>query len=101
MVGRVLFKFGVGEEYVRDGVMPSYDWSRVPLAFYTYFRSDRQGVLFHPLGGGADWLPDGGLGRDVEALVRGVDRAPVSDDVRTRRCHLPAKSWGGTNRSAG
>jgi hypothetical protein len=57
VAGRILFKFGVGEEYVRDGVMPSYDWSRVPLAFYTYFRSDRQGALFHPLGGGAEWRP--------------------------------------------
>ena len=54
---RVLFKFGAGQDYVRDGVMPSYDWSRIPLAFYTYFRSDRQGALFHPLGGGADWRP--------------------------------------------
>jgi hypothetical protein len=54
---RILFKFGVGEEYVRDGVLPSYDWSRIPLAFYTYFRSDRQGALFHPLGGGAEWRP--------------------------------------------
>ena len=57
VAGRILFKFGVGEEYVRDGLMPSYDWSRVPLAFYTYFRSGRQGVLFHPLGGGAEWRP--------------------------------------------
>jgi hypothetical protein len=57
VAGRILFKFGVGEEYVRDGVMPSYDWSRIPLAFYTYFRSDRQGALFHPLGGGAEWRP--------------------------------------------
>lgn len=57
VAGRVLFKFGVGEEYVRDGVMPSYDWSRIPLAFYTYFRSGRQGALFHPLGSGADWRP--------------------------------------------
>lgn len=55
--GRIFFKFGVGEQYVRDGVMPSYDWSRVPLAFYTYFRSNRQGALFHPLGGGAEWRP--------------------------------------------
>jgi hypothetical protein len=54
---RILFKFGAGREYVRDGVMPSYDWSRVPLAFYTYFRSGRQGALFHPLGGGAEWRP--------------------------------------------
>jgi len=57
VAGRILFKFGGGEEYVRDGVMPSYDWSRIPLAFYTYFRFDRQGALFHPLGGGAEWRP--------------------------------------------
>ena len=57
VAGRILFKFGVGEEYIRDGVMPSYDWSRLPLAFYSYFRSDRQGALFHPLGGGAEWRP--------------------------------------------
>ena len=57
MAGRILFKFGVGEEYVRDGVIPSYDWSRIPLAFYTYFRSDRRGALFHPLGSGAEWRP--------------------------------------------
>ena len=55
--GRIFFKFGAGEQYVRDNVMPSYDWSRIPLAFYTYFRSDRQGALFHPLGGGAEWRP--------------------------------------------
>ena len=57
VAARILFKFGVGKEYVRDGVMPSYDWSRVPLAFYTYFRANRQGALFHPLGGGAEWRP--------------------------------------------
>jgi hypothetical protein len=54
---RILFKFGVGEEYVRDSVMPSYDWFRIPLAFHTYFRSDRQGALFHPVGDGAEWRP--------------------------------------------
>ena len=54
---RILFKFAAGEEYVRDVVMPTYDWFRVTLAFYSFFRSDRQSVLFHPLGGGADWLP--------------------------------------------
>ena len=54
---RVLFKYGAGKDYVRDVVMPIYDFSRVPLAFYTYFRSDRRGVLFHPLGGGAEWRP--------------------------------------------
>ena len=54
---RILFKFAAGEEYVRDVVMPTYDWFRVTLGFYSFFRSDRQSVLFHPLGGGADWLP--------------------------------------------
>jgi len=54
---RVLFKYGAGKDYVRDVVMPVYDFSRVPLAFYSYFRSDRHSVLFHPLGGGADWRP--------------------------------------------
>jgi hypothetical protein len=54
---RILFKYGAGRDYVRDVVMPIYDFSRVPLAFYSYFRSDRHSVLFHPLGGGADWRP--------------------------------------------
>jgi len=54
---RILFKYAAGKEYVRDVVMPTYDWFRVTLAFYSFFRSDRQSVLFHPLGGGADWLP--------------------------------------------
>jgi hypothetical protein len=54
---RILFKFAAGEEYVRDVVMPTYDWFRVTLGFYSFFRSDRQSVLFHPLGGGTDWLP--------------------------------------------
>jgi hypothetical protein len=56
-VARILFKYAAGEEYVRDVVMPTYDWFRVTLAFYSFFRSDRQSVVFHPLGGGADWLP--------------------------------------------
>jgi hypothetical protein len=54
---RILFKFAAGEEYVRDVVMPTYDWFRVTLGFYSFFRSDRKCVLFHPLGGGTDWLP--------------------------------------------
>lgn len=54
---RVLFKYGAGRDYVRDVVMPIYDFSRVPLAFYSFFRSDRHSVLFHPLGGGANWRP--------------------------------------------
>jgi hypothetical protein len=54
---RILGKYAAGEDYVRDMVMPTYDRYRVTLAFYSFFRSDRQSVLFHPVGGGADWLP--------------------------------------------
>lgn len=54
---RILFKYAAGEDYVRDVVMPTYDWFRVTLAFYSYFRSDRQSVLFHPLGSETHWLP--------------------------------------------
>ncbi|MGZ5909882.1 MAG: hypothetical protein ACXWLB_08395 [Reyranella sp.] len=54
---RILFKYAAGEEYVRDVVMPTYDWFRVTLAFYSFFRSDRQSVLFHHLEGGGNWLP--------------------------------------------
>jgi hypothetical protein len=71
----ILFKFGAGKEYVRDVVMPSYDWSRVPLAFYTYFRSDRQGALFHPLGGGAEWRP-----YECPAVGRALDHARDAQD---------------------
>jgi hypothetical protein len=56
-VSRTVFKYGAGEDYVRDVVMPTYDWSRIPLSFYSYFSSDRQTVIFHPVGNGADWLP--------------------------------------------
>lgn len=51
------FKWAAGTNYVRDVVVPTYDWYRVTLAFYSFFRSDRQSVLFHPLGKPGDWLP--------------------------------------------
>ena len=54
---RILFKYAAGEEYVRDMVMPTYDWFRITLAFYSYFRSDRQSVLFHPSGDETPWRP--------------------------------------------
>ena len=72
---RVLFKYGAGRDYVRDVVMPIYDFSRVPLAFYSYFRSDRHGVLFHPLGGGADWRPF-----RCPAISRALDHARDTQD---------------------
>jgi hypothetical protein len=54
---RIYFKWGVGRDYARDYVVPTFDWYRLTLAFYSYFRSHRTGVLFHPLGGPHDWLP--------------------------------------------
>lgn len=53
----IYFKWAAGPDYVRDVVVPGYDWYRVTLAFYSYFRSDRQSVLFHPLARRSDWLP--------------------------------------------
>jgi hypothetical protein len=54
---RIYFKWGAGQDYVRDVVVPTYDWHRVTLAFYSYFRSNRQSVLFHRLGRPGEWLP--------------------------------------------
>jgi hypothetical protein len=54
---RILFKYVARGEYVRDVVMPTYDWFRLSLAFYSYFRSDRQSVLFHPLWSETQSLP--------------------------------------------
>jgi hypothetical protein len=53
----IALKWGVGDDYVRDFVAPVYDWHRVTLAFYSYFRTDRQSILFHRLGKPGEWLP--------------------------------------------
>ncbi|MGQ0582407.1 MAG: hypothetical protein ACT4O6_10755 [Reyranella sp.] len=54
---RILFKWAAEPDYVRDVVVPTYDWHRVTLAFYSFFRSDRQSILYHQLGRPGDWLP--------------------------------------------
>jgi hypothetical protein len=54
---RIAFKWGVGQDYVRDMVVPTYDWYRLTLAFYTYFRSHRERVLFHRVDNPGDWKP--------------------------------------------
>jgi hypothetical protein len=54
---RIYFKWAAGPDYVRDVVVPTYDWYRVTLAFYSFFRSDRQSILFHRLGRPGEWLP--------------------------------------------
>ena len=54
---RIYFKWAAGPDYVRDVVVPTYDWYQVTLAFYSFFRSDRQSILFHRLGRPGEWLP--------------------------------------------
>lgn len=54
---QILMKWAAGPDYVRDVVVPVYDWHRVTLAFYSFFRSDRRSFLFHRLGERGDWLP--------------------------------------------
>jgi hypothetical protein len=54
---RLAFKWGAGEDYVRDMVVPTLDWYGLTLAFYTYFRSDRQRVLYHLVERPGDWKP--------------------------------------------
>jgi hypothetical protein len=55
---RGTLKWRAGPDYQRDVVVPIYDWYEVTLAFYSYFHSDRQGVLFHPLAGRKRaWIP--------------------------------------------
>jgi hypothetical protein len=54
---RIAFKWGAGQDYVRDMVVPTFDWYRLTLAFYTYFRSDRQRVLYHLVERPGDWKP--------------------------------------------
>ncbi|MBS0525958.1 MAG: hypothetical protein JSS04_20180 [Proteobacteria bacterium] len=56
-LAHMLFKWSAGPDYVRDVVVPTYDWYRLTLGFYSYFRSDRESVLFHPTGRPGDWLP--------------------------------------------
>ena len=51
------FKWGAGQDYVRDMVVPTFDWYRLTLAFYTYFHSDRQRVLYHLVERPGDWKP--------------------------------------------
>jgi hypothetical protein len=48
-VARVAFKWTAGADYVRDVVVPDYDWYLVTLAFQSFFLSDRTSVLFHRL----------------------------------------------------
>lgn len=74
---RTFFKYAAGENYARDVVMPNYDRFRVTLAFYSYFRTDRQSVLFHRSEKDAEWLPF-----ECPAVGRAIDH---SRDARDRQ----------------
>lgn len=50
-------KWLAAPDYVRDVIVPAYDWYEVTLAFYSYFRSDRRRILFHPLQHAEAWIP--------------------------------------------
>jgi hypothetical protein len=55
--------------------VPLYDWYQVTLAFYSFFRSNRESVLFHPLCRRGDWLPF-----ECAALDRARPRAHDAGD---------------------
>lgn len=56
-VVRTYLKWAAAPDYVRDVVVPEQDWYRLALAFYSYFRSDRRSVIYHPLDRSGDWIP--------------------------------------------
>jgi hypothetical protein len=55
-LARVAFKWTAGVDYVRDVVVPDYDWYLLTLAFQSFFRSDRTSVLFHRITE-TGWVP--------------------------------------------
>jgi hypothetical protein len=57
IAARIAFKWAVGQDYVRDVVVPGYGGERMTFAFYTYFRSGRRLVLFRPLDQPGEWVP--------------------------------------------
>jgi hypothetical protein len=50
------FKWLARGDYMYDGVVPDYGRYRWSLAFYSYFRSDRAGSLYHRLPAN-EWVP--------------------------------------------
>lgn len=73
---RIYFKWAAGPDYLRDVLVPGYDWYRVTLAPYSWFRSDRGRVLYHPLGKRGDWIPFecAPVGRALERARDEADR---------------------------
>ncbi len=52
----IAYKWLARPDYVREIVVPDYGRYRWSLAFYSYFRSDRRGSLYHELPKG-EWIP--------------------------------------------
>lgn len=53
---RILFKWTAGPDYVRDVVVPDYDWYLLTLAFQSFFLSQRTAILYHSISD-AGWVP--------------------------------------------
>ena len=53
---RSYFKWAAGDDYVRDVVVPAYDWYLVTLAFHSFFSSGGRTVLFHRIPP-TKWVP--------------------------------------------
>ena len=55
-LGHIAFKWIAGADYVRDVVVPDYDWYLLTLAFQSFFLSDRTDVVFHRIAE-SGWVP--------------------------------------------
>ena len=53
---RTWAKWLAGNDYVRDVVVPEYDWYRATLVFYSFYRSNGTSALYHALGQPGDWI---------------------------------------------
>jgi hypothetical protein len=78
-VGRVVFKWTAGKDYVRDVVVPDYDWFISTLALTSFFMSDRTAVLFHRVSD-AGWVP-----YECPAVRRVLQRPRDERDARFLR----------------
>jgi hypothetical protein len=74
-IRRALFKWTAGADYVRDVVVPAYDWFFVTLAFQSFFLSDRTAVLFHHL------PRDGWIVFECAPVKRALERAHDERDA--------------------
>jgi hypothetical protein len=57
--------------------VPDYGGQRMTFAFYTFFRSDRQVVLFRPLDRPGEWIPF-----ECAAVERAMRHARDAIDAR-------------------